>query len=178
MYSYQGLEKLLKIKGLTKTDLSKVIGIFSRTIAKISKVERISLKVLNKIASFLSCDVNGLYREISENIILQTLRDEKEFKISGGLYHELQIRMTFNSNHIEGSELDEEQTRMIFETRAIGNSDVISIDDIIETSNHFRCIDVAEKPLTEEIIKHIHFLNKERKIPSLDGSMSETIKKE
>ena len=80
----------------------------------------------------MRCKRPILYRVISENIILQTLRDEKEFKISGGLYHELQIRMTFNLNHIEGNKLDEEQTRMIFETRTIGNSDVISIDDIIE----------------------------------------------
>lgn len=166
MYSYKGLEERLKKKGLTKTDLTKMLGVSSRTIAKISKGEKVANSVLKKISLFLSCNVDELYREISNNHILQILRDEKEFKISGGLYHELQVRMTYNSNHIEGSKLNEDQTRMIFETRTIGltNNDV-PIDDIIETSNHFRCIDycidVAEKELSEEIIKHLHFLLKQ-----------------
>lgn len=166
MYSYKGLEERLKRKGLTKTGLTKKLGVSSRTIAKISKGEKVANKVLKKISLFLSCDVDELYRETSNNHILQILRDEKEFKISGGLYHELQVRMTYNSNHIEGSKLNEDQTRMIFETRTIGltNNDV-PIDDIIETSNHFRCIDycidIAEKELSEEIIKHLHLLLKQ-----------------
>ena len=69
------------------------------------------------------------------------MREEKEAKISGGLYHELQVRMTYNSNHIEGSKLTEDQTRLIFETRTIDVGDGIPVDDIIETSNHFRAID-------------------------------------
>lgn len=165
MYSYKGLEDRLKEKSLTKTGLTKKIGISSRTIAKISKGEKVANKVLKKISLFLSCDVDDLYREISNNHILQILRDEKGFKISGGLYHELQVRMTYNSNHIEGSKLNEDQTRMIFETRTIGLSNDVPVDDIIEASNHFRCIDycidVAEKELSEEIIKHLHLLLKQ-----------------
>ncbi|MCR5456530.1 MAG: Fic family protein, partial [Clostridiales bacterium] len=96
--------------------------------------------------------------------ILQILRDEKKAGISGGLYHELQVRMTYNSNHIEGSKLSEDQTRMIFETKTIGACDGVSVDDIIETSNHFRCIDyaidVALEPLSEDIVKHFHLLLK------------------
>ena len=108
--------------------------------------------------------LDDLFIVISDNPILQRLRDEKNHKISGGLYHEIQVRMTYNSNHIEGNNLSEEETRRIFETHTIGGEDSISVDDIIETVNHFRaidyCIDIAEKPLTEDIIKHIHYLVK------------------
>lgn len=70
----------------------------------------------------------------------------------------LQVRMTYNSNHMEGSKLSEDQTRLIFETNTINMGDGISVDDILETVHHFRaidyCIDIAEKKLTEEIIKN------------------------
>ena len=85
--------------------------------------------------------------------------------MNGGIYHELQIRMTYNSNHIEGSRLSEDQTRMIFETNTVDAEDGIPVDDIIETVNHFRAIDyvidVAEEPLTEQHIKDLHRLLKQ-----------------
>lgn len=114
-----------------------------------------------------------MFREVCDNHILQILREEKEAKISGGLYHELQVRMTYNSNHIEGSKLTEDQTRLIFETRTIDVGDGIPVDDIIETSNHFRAIDYvidkALEPLSEDIIKHLHLLLKQgTKDSSLD----------
>jgi Fic family protein len=100
----------------------------------------------------------------STNAILQTLRDEKEAGISGGFYHELQILMTYNSNHIEGSRLSEDQTRLIFETNTIATADGISVDDVLETVHHFRAIDyvidTAEDELTEENIKHLHYILK------------------
>ena len=119
MYSYKLLENKLNEIGLTKSDLTTQLGISSRTIAKISKGEKIANNVLVKIADFLHCNPNDLFREVCDNHILQILREEKEAKISGGLYHELQVRMTYNSNHIEGSKLTEDQTRLIFETRTI-----------------------------------------------------------
>lgn len=165
MYSYKPLENRLKEKGLTKSDLTNILGISSRTIAKISKGEKIADYVLLKIATFLNCNLNDLYIIVCDNNILQILREEKDAKISGGLYHELQIRMTYNSNHIEGSKLSEEQTRLIFETRTIDVGEGVPVDDIIETSNHFRAIDyvidVALEPLSEEIIKHLHLLLKQ-----------------
>lgn len=98
-----------------------------------------------------------MYSEVCDNAILQVLREEKSAKISGGLYHETQIRLTYNSNRIEGSKLSEDQTRLIFETNTIGSEDGVSVDDIIETANHFRAIDYvidcAEQPLTEDVIK-------------------------
>ena len=163
MISYEGLYEQLRRVGITKTDLT-AIGISSRTIAKIAKGEKLSRKTMLKIADYLKCDADILCREISPNKILQILRDEKDAKISGGLYHELQILMTYNSNHIEGSRLTNEQTRMIFETNTIDIGDGVPVDDILETIHHFRAIDyvidVAEDELTEEIIKHLHFIIK------------------
>lgn len=100
----------------------------------------------------------------SPNKILKRLREEKELKLSGGLYHELQVRMTYNSNHIEGSRLSEEQTRLIFETSTLDVGESIPVDDVLETVHHFRaidyCIDVAEEELSEDIIKKLHYILK------------------
>ena len=164
MISYDGLYEQLNRKGIKKTNLTAEIGISSRTIAKIAKGEKLSNKTLQKIADYLGCDVADLCKEKSDNSILQILREEKEAKISGGLYHELQVRMTYNSNHIEGSKLTEDQTRMIFETNTIDVGDGVPVDDILETVHHFRAIDYvidnAEEELTEEIIKHLHYILK------------------
>lgn len=97
--------------------------------------------------------------------LLSILLDEKESQVSGGIYHKLQIEMTYNSNHIEGSRLTHDQTRYIYETKTIGISkENINVDDIIETSNHFRCVDLAIESanykLTESLIKQFHFILK------------------
>ena len=101
LYSYEGLEQKLTEKGLTRTDLTRDPGISSRTIAKFAKGERVSPIVLQKIAGTLGCAPEDLYRIISANPVLQRLREEKDAGIRGGLYHELQVRMTYNSNHLE-----------------------------------------------------------------------------
>lgn len=93
--------------------------------------------------------------------LLTALREQKAARIKGGIYHRTQIDLTYNSNHIEGSRLSKEQTRYIFETNTLGVTDVaVRVDDIIETTNHFRCIDFiidrATEPLTESMIKQIH----------------------
>ncbi len=164
MISYEGLYGQLKKKGITKTALISELGISSRTIAKIAKGEKLSDRTLQKIADYLNCKPGSLCRSLSDNAILQLLRDEKDARLSGGLYHELQVRMTYNSNHIEGSRLTEDQTRLIFETNTIDAGDGVPVDDILETVHHFRAIDyvidVAEEELTEEIIKHLHFILK------------------
>ena len=100
MISYAGLVNALKAKGIGKTELSKQLGLSTRTVAKIGKGERLSKRSLLKIADFLEVKPEQLMREVSDNKILQVLREEKEMKLSGGLYHELQVRMTYNSNHI------------------------------------------------------------------------------
>lgn len=97
--------------------------------------------------------------------LLTALREQKAARINGGIYHRTQIDLTYNSNHIEGNRLSKEQTRYIFETNTIGVTDVaVRVDDIIETTNHFRCIDFiidrATEPLTESMIKQIHHILK------------------
>ncbi len=93
--------------------------------------------------------------------LLDTLREEKAGKCSGGIYHKTQIDLTYNSNHIEGIRLTHEQTRYIFDTNTIsGGNEVLNVDDVIETTNHFRCIDMiidhAKAVLTEKFIKELH----------------------
>lgn len=97
--------------------------------------------------------------------LLDILQDEKANKYSGGIYHKTQIDLTYNSNHIEGSRLTHDQTRYIFETNTIGvENEVLNVDDVIETSNHFRCIDMiidhAKAALTEKFIKELHYILK------------------
>ncbi len=97
--------------------------------------------------------------------LLEVLQLEKSSKVSGGIYHKLQIELTYNSNHIEGSRLTHDQTRYIYETNTIGNTtgvenEAINVDDIVETANHFRCIDMAIESatanLSELFIKNLH----------------------
>lgn len=93
--------------------------------------------------------------------LLEVLKAEKASKIKGGIYHKIQVELTYNSNHIEGSKLTHDQTRYIFETNTIGITDsAVNIDDIVETANHFKCIDTvidnAAKPLSETFIKQLH----------------------
>lgn len=97
--------------------------------------------------------------------LLSILREQKASKLKGGIYHRTQVDLTYNSNHIEGSRLTHDQTRFIFETNTIGITDkAINVDDVVETVNHFRCIDYiidhAEEKMTENFIKHLHLLLK------------------
>ena len=94
--------------------------------------------------------------------LLDVLREQKAMKMKGSIYHKTQIDLTYNSNHIEGSRLTHEQTRYIFETNTIGVTadETLNVNDIVETVNHFRCIDLiidrAEEPLSEELTKELH----------------------
>jgi len=97
--------------------------------------------------------------------LLARLREEKETKLKGGIYHRTQIDLTYNSNHIEGSRLTKEQTRYIFETNTLGiTTENTRIDDIMETVNHFRCIDFvidhATDKITEPLLKQLHLILK------------------
>jgi Fic family protein len=97
--------------------------------------------------------------------LLTMLQEQKVLRLRGGIYHHTQIDLAYNSNHIEGSRLTHDQTRYIFETNTIGITDeIVNVDDIVETVNHFRCfdyiIDHAEDPITENLIKQLHLLLK------------------
>ena len=100
-----------------------------------------------------------------EETLLAFLKREKDSGLKGGIYHKIQIDLTYNSNHIEGSKLTHDQTRYIFETKTFGVTDkAVKVDDIVETVNHFRCIDLviegANTKLTESFIKQLHFILK------------------
>lgn len=104
-------------------------------------------------------------RKEKPKTLLAILQEEKASKYSGGIYHKTQIDLTYNSNHMEGSRLTHDQTRFIFETNTIGiENEVLNVDDIIETTNHFRCIDMiidhVKTELNEKFIKELHFILK------------------
>lgn len=130
--------------------------------------------------------------------LLDILKEQKQSKYPGGIYHKTQIELTYNSNHMEGSRLTHDQTRYIFETNTIGMEDeVINVDDVIETANHFRCIDLiiesAKAVLTEKFIKEFHLILKSgtadsrkewfavgdyKKLPNEVGGMETTLPEE
>lgn len=100
-----------------------------------------------------------------ENNLFSVLKREKDAGLKNGIYHKIQIDLTYNSNHIEGSKLTHDQTRYIFETKTLGITDeAVKVDDIIETVNHFRCIDLiiegANSKLSESFIKQLHYILK------------------
>ncbi|MBQ3791854.1 MAG: Fic family protein [Clostridia bacterium] len=92
--------------------------------------------------------------------LLSRLKAEKKASLHGGIYHRIQIDLTYNSNHMEGSQLTHEQTRFIFETNTIGLAESVKVDDVVETANHFKCIDMiidnAAYPPSERFIKQLH----------------------
>ena len=97
--------------------------------------------------------------------LLDFMKEQKASKYPGGIYHKTQIELTYNSNHMEGSRLTHDQTRYIFETNTIGmENEIINVDDVIETANHFRCIDLiidnAKAVLTEKFIRELHLVLK------------------
>ncbi len=101
----------------------------------------------------------------SRMTLLYRLREEKKMRLKGGIYHQTQVKLAYNSNHMEGSRLTEEQTRYIYETNTIGISqEPANVDDIIETVNHFQCFDYildhAEEDLTQKLIRDIHTILK------------------
>ena len=137
-------------------------------------------------------------RKEAKITLLDILKEQKASKYSGGIYHKTQIELTYNSNHMEGSRLTHDQTRYIFETNTIGvEKEVLNVDDVIETVNHFHCIDIiidsARAVLTEKFIKDLHFILKNgtsdsrkdwfavgdyKKLPNEVGGMDTTIPEE
>lgn len=100
-------------------------------------------------------------KDAAPDILLDVLKREKAAKLPGGIYHKIQIELTYNSNHMEGSRLTRDQTRYIYETNTIGvTEESVNVNDILETSNHFRCVDLviehAKLPLSEKFIRELH----------------------
>jgi Fic family protein len=156
------------MKYISVTDFAAKHGISERTArnyCSLGKIEGATLvgKTWNIPAE---AELPGRkHRQRKAMPLLVVLRQEKEAKLKGSIYHKTQIDLTYNSNHIEGSRLTHDQTRYIFETNTIGiEGESIRVDDIIETTNHFRCIDLiidrAEERLTESLIKELHLILK------------------
>ncbi len=163
--NFRGLYNVLNKRNITLSQMMQDLNISSATQAKFKKGEYVSLQTLEAICKYLNVTLNDVVEFITvdnSSELLLRLKEEMTHKIKGSIYHETQILLTYNSNHIEGSKLTADQTRYIFETNTIGidQDTTINIDDVIETQNHFRCIDYmiksALEPVTENLIKDIH----------------------
>jgi Fic family protein len=153
---------------ISVAEFAKMHGVAERTVRNYCAQGKIPGAVLVGKTWSVPCDAvlpqrGAVKRKVMP--LLVALKEQKDAGLKGGIYHRTQIDLTYNSNHIEGSRLTHEQTRFIFETNTIGVEDgAVRVDDIIETTNHFRCIDFiidnAEARLNEGIIKRLHALLK------------------
>ena len=144
-------------------EMAELWGISERTVRNYCAEGRIDgAELIGKTWKIPADAVRPVRRKLKRpETLLEVLREQKSSNQHGGIYHKLQIELTYNSNHIEGSKLTHDQTRYIFETNTLGfENEAVNVDDIVETVNHFRCIDYvienAEKPLTEAFIKELH----------------------
>ena len=150
---------------LSVVEISKKWGISARSVRNYCQAGRVPGAFLTGKTWNIPADAQKPARlpkaSTEEENLLSILRREKKSKLPGDIYHKIQVDLTYNSNHIEGSQLTHDQTRFIFETNTIGmTQESINVDDIVETSNHFRCIDMiidaATYKLTETMIKQLH----------------------
>jgi Fic family protein len=157
------------MKYLSVAEIAKKWGLSERSVRNYCALDRIQGAFLTGKTWNIPEDAIKPEREnqakFSDNELLNTLKEQKDMQLKGGIYHKTQIELTYNSNHIEGSKLTHEQTRYIFETNTIGmEKGSVNVDDVIETANHFKCIDYiidnAKKKLTEGMIKELHFMLK------------------
>lgn len=169
-------EKIKLYRELNKMTQNEIADILEVSTATISKYETGTLEPniesLKRLAETFNITVDELIKDeekfdVSKINVLDVLREQKEMKLKGNLYHNTQVIFAYNTNHIEGSKLTEDQTRYIFETNSILFEDqtVASVDDILETANHFKLVDymldIAEEKLTEDIMKEFHKILKE-----------------
>ena len=153
----------MPIEHISVKEFASRNGLSERTVRNYCAVGRIEGAVLVGKTWSIPADavVAAKTRTSTSNALLKALREQMEMGMKGGIYHRTQVDLTYNSNQIEGSRLTHDQTRFIFETNTIGITDeTVRVDDIMETVNHFRCIDHiilhAEERLTEGLIKQLH----------------------
>lgn len=159
-------------KRMTQNEVADILNVSPATISKYeSGALEPNIESIKKLAELFGISIDELLSDekefdISNINVLDILKEQKEMKLKGNLYHNTQIAFTYNTNHIEGSTLTEEQTRYIFETNTILFEDktIANVNDIIETTNHFKLIDymidVANDELTEDMIKKFHSILK------------------
>ena len=158
---------------MTQKEIAEILGVEPGTISKYeSGMIEPNIESLKRLADTFNITVDELIKDeekfdLTKVNVLEVLREQKEMELKGNLYHNTQVIFAYNTNHIEGSKLTEDQTRYIFETNTIlfEGQTVASVDDILETANHFKLVDymldVAEEKLTEEMIKKFHKILKE-----------------
>ena len=166
------IKKYREEKKMTQLEVAEVLGVKPATISKYEAgTLEPNIDSLKKLAELFEVSVDELLKEdefdVSKINVLEVLIEQKEMKLKGNLYHNTQIIFAYNTNHIEGSKLTEDQTRYIYETNTLltEKESITNLDDIIETANHFKLVDymldVADKELTEEMIKEFHKILKE-----------------
>ena len=166
------IKKYREEKKMTQAEVAKVLEVKPATISKYEAgTLEPNIESLKKLAELFDVSIDELLKEdefdVSKINVLEVLREQKEMKLKGNLYHNTQIVFAYNTNHIEGSKLTEDQTRYIYETNTLltEKESITNLDDIIETANHFKLVDymldVADKELTEEMIKEFHKILKE-----------------
>lgn len=166
------IKKYRETKGFTQAEIAELLGVSPATVSKYEAgTLEPNIESIKKFSELFEVSIDKLLKDdafdISKIDILAVLREQKEMKVKGNLYHNTQITMTYNTNHIEGSRLSEEQTRYIYETNTLlaDKDTVTDIDDIIETTNHFKLfdymLDVADKKITEKMIKEFHKILKQ-----------------
>lgn len=159
-------------KKMTQAEIAEILGVKPATVSKYeAETLEPNIETLKKLSKIFEVSIDELLNEnefdISKINILDVLREQKNMKIKGNLYHHTQITFTYNTNHIEGSKLTEEQTRHIYETNTLitEKESITDLDDILETANHFKLVDymleVADEKLTEKMIKDFHKILKE-----------------
>lgn len=166
------IKKYREEKKITQVEVAEVLGVKPATISKYEAgTLEPNIQSLKKLAELFEISVDELVREdefdASKINILEVLKEQKSMKLKGNLYHNTQIIFAYNTNHIEGSKLTEDQTRYIYETNTLltEKESITNLDDITETSNHFKLvdymIDIADKELTQDMIKEFHKILKE-----------------
>lgn len=150
---------------LSVTEIAKKWGVSERSVRNYCAEGRIEGAILTGKVWLIPFDAKKPERKTKlvnkKRTLLNVLREEKQGKIKGGIYHKIQVELTYNSNHIEGSRLTHDQTRYIYETNTIGvTNEAVNVDDVMETANHFKCIDLiidkATSVITESFIKELH----------------------
>lgn len=167
------IKKYRELNKMTQKDVAEILEVEPGTISKYENgtIEP-NIESLKRLAEIFNVTVDELVKDeeefdVTKINLLEVLREQKEIGLKGNLYHNTQIVFAYNTNHIEGSKLTEDQTRYIYETNTIlfEGETIVNVDDILETANHFKLVDymleVADEKLTEKIIKEFHKILKE-----------------
>lgn len=200
------IKKYREDNGMTQKDIAEILEVEPGTVSKYeSGMIEPNIESIKRLSEIFRVTIDELLKEDNEKFdisnvnVLEILQEQKEMKLKGNLYHNTQIMFAYNTNHIEGSKLTEDQTRYIFETNTIlfEGGTIASVDDILETVNHFKLVDymldIANEKLTEDVMKEFHRILKEgtmdsrkewfnvgeyKRLPNEAGMMKTTLPKE